>query len=108
MQQRTKVNILKIFDALRASGSMHIRGIARVTGMNPITVSTLVTRLEYFFIIDQREVVPGFSTKIVSLKNPEVTVNDVERYLEVKKRIKGNANELPRVSEKNSRPLKGN
>lgn len=88
MQQRAKVNILKIFNVLKEYGPMHIRGIAKVANMHPITVSTLVSRLEYFFIIDNREVVPGFSTKIVSLKNPEATIKDVERYLEAKKRIK--------------------
>jgi hypothetical protein len=96
MQQRAKVNILKIFNVLKKYGSMHIRGIARVADMNPITVSSLVNRFEYFFIIDNREVVPGFSTKIVSLKNPEVTIKDVESYLELKKRIKGKK-ELKRV-----------
>jgi hypothetical protein len=88
IQQRSKVNILKIFNALKEYGPMHIRGIARVSQMNPITVSTLVNRFEYFFIVDKREVVPGFSTKIVSLKDPNVTIKDVEVYLELKKRIR--------------------
>ena len=68
---------------------MHIRGIARIAKMNPITVSSLVNRLDYFFETQNIEVVPGFKAKIVSLKDPNVTIKDVERYLEVKKRIKG-------------------
>lgn len=90
LQRRTEINILKIFEVLKKYGPMHIRGIAKVTGMHPITVSTLVSRLEYFFIVDKREVVPGFSAKIVSLKDPQVTIKDVEKYLEIKKQIKGN------------------
>jgi len=89
MQKRAKINVLKIFNVLKEYGPMHIRGIAKVTGMHPITVSSLVNRLEYFFIIDRRDVVPGFSTKIVSLKNPNTTITDVENYLKLKKQIKG-------------------
>jgi len=79
---------MKIFEVLKQYGPMHIRGIAKVSGLHPITVSSLVNRLEYFFIVDKREVVPGFGAKIVSLKNPEVTIKDVEKYLEIKKQIK--------------------
>ena len=89
LQKRTKVNLLKIFNVLKSYRSMHIRGIARVAKMHPITVSTLVSRLDSFFVTEKREVVPGFTAKIVSLKNPDVTIADVERYLEVKKQIRG-------------------
>lgn len=89
MQKRTKVNVLKIFNVLKTHGSMHIRGIARIAKMNPITVSSLVNRLDYFFETQNIEVVPGFKAKIVSLKDSNVTIKDVEKYLEVKKRIKG-------------------
>jgi len=87
LQKRTRLNVVKIFNVLKTYGSMHIRGIARVAKMHPITVSSLVSRLEYFFEIENREVVPGFKAKIVSLKNPDVTIKDVERYLDVKMRI---------------------
>jgi hypothetical protein len=89
LQQRTKVNLLKIFNVLKQNGPTHIRGIARVAKMHPITVSSLVSRFDFFFEADNVEVVPGFSAKIVKLKNPEATIKDVERYLEVKRQIRG-------------------
>ena len=88
LQQRTKVNVFKILNTLKTYGPMHIRGIARVANMHPITVSSLVSRLGYFFEIENREVVPGFNTKIVSLKNPNLTIEDIDRYLETKRRIR--------------------
>ena len=88
MQTRNKVNLLKIFEALKTGGSLHIRGLARVTNMHPATVSSIVSRLGHFFDIENVEVVPGFNAKIVRLKNPEVTIEDVERYLDVKKKIR--------------------
>jgi hypothetical protein len=89
LQQRTKVNLLKIFNVLKQYGPMHIRGIAKYSKMHPITVSTLVSRFESFFLTEKLEVVPGFSAKVVRLKNPEVSLKDVEKYLEVKKQLKG-------------------
>ena len=89
LQQRTKINLLKIFNVLKQNGPTHIRGIARMTKMHPITVSSLISRLDFFFDIDVVEVVPGFSAKVVKLKKPEITIKDVERYLEVKRQIKG-------------------
>ncbi|MEM5778016.1 MAG: hypothetical protein QXK49_00080 [Candidatus Aenigmatarchaeota archaeon] len=88
MQQRTKVNLIKIIEVLKNYGQMHIRGIARIAGIHPITVSTLISRLEYFFNVEKREVVPGFTAKIVSLKNKDITIKDIERYIELKKSIK--------------------
>ena len=90
LQQRTKVNVLKILNVLKIYGPMHVRGIARVANMHPITVSSLINRLGYFFEIENREVVPGFNTKIVSLKDPNIKIEDIERYLGAKRWVKGN------------------
>jgi hypothetical protein len=89
LQGRTEIKIVKIFEALRTHGSLHIRGLARVTELHPATVWGIVSRFDYFFEIESVEVVPGFNAKIVRLKNPNVTIEDVKRYLEVKKQIKG-------------------
>ncbi|MEM5872341.1 MAG: hypothetical protein QXD55_00550 [Candidatus Aenigmatarchaeota archaeon] len=88
LQQRTKINLIKIIEVLKNYGQMHIRGIAKITGIHPITVSTLINRLDYFFNTEKREVVPGFTAKIVSLKNKDITIKDIEKYLELKKSIK--------------------
>lgn len=70
---------------------MHIRGIARFTNIHPATISSIVSRLGHFFYIENVELVPGIEikVKVVKLKNPDVNVEDVEKYLEVKKQIRG-------------------
>ena len=89
LQKRIKIKLLKIFNALKTNGSLHIRGLARITNMHPATVSSIISRLNYFFNIENIEVVPGFRAKIISLKNPDIKIEDVERYLEVRKQIRG-------------------
>ena len=89
LQRRIKLKLLKIFNALKANGPLHIRGLARVTDIHPATVSSIISRLNYFFDIDNIEIVPGFRAKIVKLKNPDIKIGDVERYLEVRKQIRG-------------------
>ena len=89
LQRRNKINVLKIFEALKNGTSLHIRGLARMTGIHPATVSSIVSRLDHFFEIDKVEVVPGFTAKIVKLKDPNTKIEDVERYIEVKKQIRG-------------------
>jgi DNA-binding Lrp family transcriptional regulator len=89
LQKRIKIKLLKIFNALKSNGSLHIRGIARFTNMHPATVSSIISRLNYFFDIENIEVVPGFRAKIIRLKNPDIKIEDVERYLEVRKQIRG-------------------
>lgn len=89
MQRRIEIKLTKIFEALRAHGSLHIRGLARITDIHPATVWSIVNRFGYFFEIENVEVVPGFNAKIVRLKNPNITIEDVKKYLEVKRQIKG-------------------
>ncbi len=89
LQKRIKIKLLKIFKALKTNGPLHIRGLARITEIHPATVSSIISRLNYFFNIENIEVVPGFRAKIISLKNPDIKIKDVERYLEVKKQIRG-------------------
>jgi hypothetical protein len=91
LQKRSKDNIAKILYVLKTYGPMHIRGIAKEAKMHPITVSTLVSRFGHFFEAENVEVLPGIEgmkVKIVRLKNPNLTIDDVERYMEVKKQIK--------------------
>lgn len=96
LQRRIRIKLLKILSALKASGSgLHIRGIARITNIHPMTVWSIINRLNYFFDTEDLEVVPGFKAKIIKLKNPDIKIEDIERYLEVKKQIRGVANENP-------------
>ena len=88
IQKRTKINLFKILQALKEHGSLHIRGLHRVTGINPLTVSTIIKRYERFFNIDNREVIPGFGTKIVSLRNQDITVDDIEKDIELRRSIR--------------------
>jgi hypothetical protein len=91
LQKRIKIKLLKIFEALKNNGPLHIRGLARATEIHPATVSSIVNRLNYFFDIENLEIIPnsGFRAKIVRLKNINVKIEDVERYLEVKRQIRG-------------------
>ncbi len=88
IQKRTKISLIKILNALKTHGPLHIRGLSRVIDINPLTVSTLIKRYERFFDIDVREVIPGFGTKIVSLKNQNTTIEDIERDIELRKSIR--------------------
>lgn len=89
MQKRIKIKLLKIFNALKTNGPLHIRGLARVTDIHPATISSIISRLNYFFDIENIEIVPGFRAKIIRLKNPDIKIEDVERYIDVRKQIRG-------------------
>jgi hypothetical protein len=88
LQKRIKIKLLKIFNALKANDQLNVRGLARITEIHPATVSSIISRLGYFFDTEMIEVLPGFKAKIVKLKNPDAKIEDVERYLEVKKQIR--------------------
>ncbi len=89
LQKRIKIKLLKIFEALSKNGPLHIRGLAKVTNIHPATVSSIISRLSYFFDIENLEVIPDVKIKVIRLKNPDIKIEDVERYLEVKKQIRG-------------------
>ena len=89
LQKRIKIKLLKIFNALKTNGPLHIRGLARVTDIHPATISSIISRLNYFFDIENIEIVPGFRAKIIRLKNPDIKIEDVERYIDVRKQIRG-------------------
>jgi hypothetical protein len=89
LQKRIKIKLLKIFEALKTNGPLHVRGLAKVTNIHPATVSSIISRLGYFFDIENLEVIPDVKVKIIRLKNPDIKIEDVERYLEVKKQIRG-------------------
>jgi DNA-binding Lrp family transcriptional regulator len=76
LQKRIKIKLLKIINALKTNGPLHIRGLAKITGMHPATVSSIISRLGYFFDTETLEVVPGFKAKIIRLKNTDITIED--------------------------------
>lgn len=89
MQERYKLNVLKMIETLKANGPMHARGLARLAGMHPATVFSIASRLGRFFDMQKTEIFPKIELTIISLKSPDVKLEDIERYLEVKKRIRG-------------------
>ncbi|OGI12515.1 hypothetical protein A3K64_01260 [Candidatus Micrarchaeota archaeon RBG_16_36_9] len=88
MQKRIKIKLLRIFDILKSNGPMHVRGIARFTSIHPATVSSIVSRLGHFFETENVELMPEIKVKVIRLKDPNVNIEDVERYIEVKKQIR--------------------
>jgi hypothetical protein len=91
IHKKTVKNIAKILDLLRERGPMHIRGIAKALELNPFTVSNIIDHYLDFFIevrsIDQF----GFRVKLINLKpgKEETTLEDVLKYVKVKRKIKG-------------------
>ncbi|MFH1473758.1 MAG: hypothetical protein ABIE55_02590 [Candidatus Aenigmatarchaeota archaeon] len=71
---------------------MHIRGIAKALELNPFIVTNIIDHYLDFFIevrnIDQF----GFRVKLINLKpgKEETTLEDVLKYIKVKRKIKGN------------------
>jgi len=90
IHKKTIKNISRILVLLRERGPMHIRGIAKALELNPFTVSNILDHYLDFFIeirnIDQF----GFRVKLIDLKpgKEETTLEDVLKYIKIKKRIK--------------------
>ena len=92
IHKKTIENIARILDLLKQASPIHIRGICKALDLNPFTVSNIINRYLDFFIdirgIDQF----GFRVKLISLKSgkEDTTLEDVLKYIKVKRKIKGN------------------
>lgn len=89
---RTKAQIAKIISLLQREGQMHIRGISRALGIHPMIVSRIIDRYLYTFIEINEIKEFGLKAKIVKLREDkkEITISDVLKYIELRKRIKIN------------------
>lgn len=91
VHKKTIKNISRILELLRENGELHIRGISKALNLNPFIVSNIINNHLDFFV-DSRTIDQfGIRLKLVSLKpgKEQTTVEDVLRYIKVKKRIKG-------------------
>ena len=92
IHKKTVKNIARMLVLLRERGPMHIRGIAKALNLNPFTVTNILDHYLDFFIevrsIDQF----GFRVKLINLKpgKEDTTLEDVLKYVKVKRKIKGN------------------
>lgn len=90
IHKTTIKNIANILNLLRQNDTIHIRGICRALDLNPFVVSNIIDKyLDYF--VDIRGVDQfGFRVKLISLKRDkkDTTVEDVVKYIEIKKRIR--------------------
>lgn len=91
METNTPNKIKKVLDALREGGDVHLRGIAKITGLPIGTVNWIVNSYLYPDFVD---ITPysefGFKAKVVRLKR-EATVDDVINLKMLRKRIRGKA-----------------
>jgi len=91
IHKKTINNIARILDLLRESGELHIRGISNALNLNPFIVSNIINNHLDFFVdaraIDQF----GIRLKLVRLKPGKegTTIEDVLKYIKVKRNIKG-------------------
>jgi DNA-binding Lrp family transcriptional regulator len=92
IHEKTIKNIANILDLLRQNGELHIRGISKALGLNPFTVCNIINKHLDFFVNSRTIDQFGIRLKLVSLKpgKEETTVEDVLKYVKVKRRIKGN------------------
>lgn len=91
IHKKTVENIARILDLLRNSGELHIRGISKALGLNPFIVSNIINNHLDFFV-DSRTIDQfGIRLRLVGLKpgKEETDVEDVLKYIKVKRRIKG-------------------
>jgi len=92
IHKTTIKNIAKILGLLKQNQAMHIRGISKALGLNPFLVSNIINKyLDYFLEIKDIDQF-GFRVKLVSLKEgmKNTTVEDVLKYIEVKRKIRNN------------------
>ncbi len=92
ISSRTKAQITDIISILREQGQMHVRGISRALGIHPMTVSrTIDNYLSPFLEINEIKEF-GLKAKLVKLREDKknIAVNDILKYLEIKKRIRNN------------------
>jgi hypothetical protein len=90
IHKTTIKNISDILNLLKEVGEIHIRGISKTLNLNSFVVSNIINKYLIYFLeirsIDQF----GIRVKLLRLKPgmENITVEDVLRYVNVKKRIK--------------------
>ncbi len=92
LSNKAKADIARIISMLREHGQMHIRGISRITGIHPMTVSRLIDGyLSPFLEINEINEF-GLKAKIVKLREDKqnITLEDILKYINIKRRIKDN------------------
>jgi len=92
MSNKTKAQIARIIGLLQKEGQMHVRGISRALEIHPMTVSRLIDEyLSPFLEINEISEF-GLKAKLVKIREDKenVTIEDVMKYLEVKKKIRDN------------------
>lgn len=85
------MNIAKILDLLKENGELHIRGISKALDLNPFIVSNIVNNYLDFFVNSRSIDQFGIRLRLIGLKpgKENTTVEDVLKYIQVKKRIRG-------------------
>ena len=90
IHKKTIKNIANILDLLRENGELHIRGISKALDLNPFVVTNIInSHLDFF--VDSRTINQfGIRLRLVSLKpgKEATTIEDVLKYIKVKKRIR--------------------
>jgi hypothetical protein len=91
IHKKTVKNISRILDLLKERGEMHIRGISKTLNLNPFTVSNIIDHYLDFFVEIRNINQFGFRVKLIRLKagKEETQIEDVLKYIELKKKIKG-------------------
>ena len=91
IHRKTVVNIARILDLLRENGELHVRGISKALGLNPFIVSNIVNNHLDFFVNSRSIDQFGIRLRLIGLKpgKENTTVDDVLKYIQVKKRIRG-------------------
>jgi len=83
--------IAAILNLLKVNGEMHIRGIAKKIGAkSPFTVTHILENYLDFFVDIKEIELYGFKAKLVKLKlgKENTTIDEVIRYIELKRRIR--------------------
>lgn len=103
ISDKTKVEIAKILELLRSAGQIHIRGIARALQIHPRTVERILHNYLNAYVDVKKIEQFGFRASVVSFKHGKeaMQLNDVLKYLELKKRIKGSTTHEKQVSTSN-------
>ncbi len=94
MSVKTGKEIQKVISLLRSEGQIHVRGISRALGIHPMKVSRLINDyLSPFLEINEINEF-GLKAKLVKLREDRknITAEDVFRYKELRKKIKGGKN----------------
>ena len=91
IHKKTVKNIADILNLLRENGEMHIRGISKALDLNPFTVCNIVDKHLDFFVNSRTIDQFGIRLRLIALKpgKEDTAVEDVLKYIKVKRRIKG-------------------